>query len=107
VLNVPYLTDGGPALPMKLAQFTRRELEHRILTLLAYNLGRISCAVHKLAPFAWLKLDIVYQSSRGNEFQRQSIPGLYIDTLTRLYGITQLDLQRSEYIALLSISIMN
>jgi hypothetical protein len=88
VLNVPYLTDGSPALLVKLAQFTRRELKHRIPTLFAHNLGRVPCAVHKLAPFAWLKLDIVNQSSHRNALQWQSIPRLYIDILACLYGIT-------------------
>jgi hypothetical protein len=92
---------------MKSTQFTGRQFKHYILTLLAYNLGGIPRAMYQLSPFAWLKLNIMYQSSRRNVLQRQSIPGLYINILTCLYSVTQLNVQRSEYITLLPVSIVN
>jgi hypothetical protein len=63
--------------------------------------------MNKLSSFAWLKLNIMHQSSHGNGFQWESIPRVYIDIRARLYRITQLDAQRSKYVTLFSVNIMN
>jgi hypothetical protein len=73
---------------MKPAQFTGRELQRYILTLFAYDLGRIPCTMYKLAPFARLKLNIMYQCSHRNGLQWQSIAGFYINIYARLYSIS-------------------
>jgi hypothetical protein len=63
--------------------------------------------MNKLSSFARLKLNVVYQSSHRNKFQRESIPKFYIDILARLYSVTQPDAQRGDYITLFSVNIMN
>jgi hypothetical protein len=107
VVNITYLANSSPAPAVKLTQLTRREFKYNILAFLVYNLGRTSCAMNKLPPLAWLKLNIMHQSSHRNGLQWQSIPKFYINIFACLYDITQLNAQRSEYIALFSVSIMN
>jgi hypothetical protein len=92
---------------VKLAQFARGQFEHDIFALLAHDSSRASCAVNQLSSLAGLKLDIMYQSPHRNGSQRQGVAESYVHILACLYSITQLYAQRSEYVALFSVSIMN
>jgi hypothetical protein len=63
--------------------------------------------MHKPSPLAWLKLNIMYWSSHRNALQWQSIPGSYINIHACLYSVPQFNVQRSEYITLLPIGIVD
>ena len=106
MLKVAHLTDGGITILEDQSNFTRREFNMGIFSLLRHQLTIGACAAHNLATLSHLQFDIVNQGPRWNVPEWKGIPRFDVSGRARDHCISHFQLIRSKDIPFFTIRVV-
>src|SRR5262249_55291867 len=106
VLDVTDLTDGRVAVDVYFADLTARQAKLRPIAFLRDKLRRAARSPHHLCALARPELDVVNGCAERNRLKRERVAGDDVSIGSRNNGLSDLQPDRSDDVALLAIQIM-
>lgn len=76
MVDVAYLTDGGHAVELNVAQLAAGQTDHAVLAFLGHQLGHIAGGAGQLGTLTGVQLHIVDEGTDGDVGQGRALPGL-------------------------------